>query len=193
MKTTIIIIFTFIFCVSCDRKGENIKDPVTQLDSLIGFDSIISIYSFVSYPIILREELSDELDIDSTNYKWTNEQFSIKAFKETMPRLDTNLVGDYDTTANFYIDILIVTKHKIHTIGWIVSNKEKLVEVDGVIYSTNKIQLEKAISKLSKRIVLREIYKKDFKNYNTSDFYNSHYLKEQDTTRENKMYVFTYE
>ena len=200
-----IIILVFIVS-SCYNENSLAKKSPTQLDSLIGFDTIVSIYSYTSLPVLLDKEpspytiitLYDHLIIDSTHHKWTNDKNVINNFCKTFPRLDSlsdsnwskNAYTTWDTSALFFREILLVTKKRTYIVGWYMSNKEKMVGLDAGVYLTSKAQIEKAAALLDKRIILKEIYKRDLLKYNINDLYNQMYFLSQDTARPEKIFVF---
>jgi len=168
----------------------------TYLDTLINFDSIVTIYCNVTPPAIENDpdpekygRISD-LFTDSIRRKWTYSKTSIDNFRRAFPKLKKTDNPNWDTTCLWYKEYLIVTPTKLHTVGWLLTDKDSLVAFDDISYSIGKNDLEKLTHLLDRPIILKEIYRKDSAQYNTIDFYNRHYSGQINYFGYDKMHVY---
>ena len=186
--------------VSCDNKTNNVQSGKTQLDSLINFDTLKVVSLYGPEPKFANEQplddkiliLSETMFMDSTTLKWATEPESINKFKRLFPKL-TKADNQYWDSTNFNVnELLLIGKNSVHNVTWYRGKKDSVINFDGVIYKTDKVQLKKAWSNFDRQIIIKEIYKKDTSLYDLTDFYNNYYILQQDPDRprNDKMFIY---
>lgn len=184
---------------SCANKITNPDSP--SLDSLIGFDTIQVISLYAPEPKFANEKpldstiliLSETMFVDSSAMKWANTEEPINEFKRMFPQLiKADNQKNWDSTNYNVNELLIVGKKTVHNITWPLGKNDSIINFDGVLYKTDKVQLKKAWSNLDRQIVIKEIYKKDTTLYNLTDFFNNYYIPMQDPDRPRKDKMFIY-
>jgi hypothetical protein len=199
MKRQILILLLSTLLISCANKNINSDNP--SLDSLISFDTIQTISLYAPEPKFANEKpldsatliLSETMFMDSSAMKWANTEEPINEFKRMFPKL-TKAANqkNWDSTNYNVNELLIVGKKTVHTITWPLGKNDSIINFDGVLYKTDKIQLKKAWSNLDRQIVIKEIYKKDTVFYDLTDFFNYYYIPMQDPDRPRRDKMFIY-
>jgi len=195
-KKCIKILILSLIIVSCNNKEivEKKLQP-TQLDSLLHFDTIVTVYSHSGSPIkIAEDEIEEEvvkksLWIDSVN-KWTESKVLIDSIKKIFPCLTRDSILE-TLGCDCYAELFIETKHQRHTLNWINQNGIGTVLLDSfpIIYKTNLNKLNTIRKMLDRKIIRKEITAKDSIKYNLNNTYNKKYLYYPDKSEET-MYVY---
>ena len=184
---------------SCANKNNNSDNA--SLDSLIGSDTIRIISLYAPEPKFVGEQpldsniliLSETMFMDSTAMKWADTEEPVNEFKRLFPQLiKADNQKNWDSTNYNVNELLIIGKRTVHTITWPRNKNDSIINFDGILYKTDKVQLKKAWSNLDRQIVIKEIYKKDTALYDLTDFFNLYYIPMQDPDRPRRDKMFIY-
>jgi hypothetical protein len=187
MRWLLIIIILIVWSSCSNQKAIEKKLP-TQLDSLLNFDTIVSIYTYSPLPPqITHDEIEDgpeakadapsALYIDSIN-KWTNSIIILDSIKKIFPQFIVVKDGAFETSnCDCYKELFIVTKKQKHILSFLTHTGEGTIRFDEerIVYKTNLDKLYAICDLLDRKIIRKEIPMKDSINYNLKDIYNRNY------------------